>query len=171
MKWGRIFQYSLLLLSACTGVQESQLWIGPLPTTTPITYTCTDVGRYNDITSCHLGTAAQCASDYQTFPNGQGAQCFSAVAGGENCLAQSASNPPNWIYTASTTWCSVAGTANSYKELQSLVGCSSSICLCPDSPPMTTIVRTCDYDGATVDTCSLIGSSGTRPTASDPNCP
>ncbi len=136
--------HSILLLLMIMGLNACKLKIeAPASTSTATTsasatlssYTCQTYSggtMYNSLTTCQ-GSGANCTSSYVTFPNGGSSTCYTPVAGYASCAA----NPPHWMYTASTVQ---AITSNGYILKQSLIGCSSSICLCTGAVVLETTI-------------------------------
>ncbi len=130
---------ALILLAGCAAIEEKIVSKG---SSSPpgTTYSCFDYNKYDDQTTCNNLTLAQCEASWQSFPGGGLQPCYSPVAGGEACLTLTPT--PQWIYSEPYdpnpttnplgTYCRGATTVSGtqFYRLRSLVGCSSSICLC-----------------------------------------
>jgi hypothetical protein len=135
----RSFLFFLLmtLLAGCAAIEEKIVSTG---SSTPpgTTYSCFDYGMYDDQSTCNNLTLAQCAASWQSFPGGGIQPCYSPVAGGEACLTLTPT--PEWIYSEYNdpnpslsriaTYCKKDTAGTQHHRLRSLVGCSSTVCLC-----------------------------------------
>lgn|GEM_PF-3080535 len=134
-RWGAIL--TVFALTACSGMVETSSLNGSSLTATPTpAFTCenyydqpngdTTTRSFSTLVDCQTTTQANCDWAWEPFPEGTSALCYSPIPGWGAC----STTPASWIYTPWNVSCHVSGSV--YRVVRSIVGCSSSICICSD---------------------------------------